>query len=73
MKIANDVEDYEIPAMEVPDDDIRYCLGFLQPILESTVTKLYELNKPGWAGYLRVVYEMINDVMTAAESSNEDI
>lgn len=70
MKVVDEVNSYEIPEMEVPDDDIRYCLGFLQPILESTVTKLYELDKPGWAGYLRVVYEMINDVMVVTPDGN---
>lgn len=64
--IEESVPTYEIPELEVPDDDVRYCLGFLQPILTSTIDKLYDLGKPGWGGYLRVVFEQINDVMASA-------
>lgn len=53
----------ELPPVEQPDKDVAHCLGLLQPHLAMCMNELGVRGKIGWASFLGVVYNTIDDVM----------
>lgn len=70
---ATDVDDtaVKIYPLETPNEDIGYSLALLKPILEATISKLYELGYPGWGSYCEVFYQTISDIMVSANEELE--